>query len=177
MNLAEELSRLADLRDKGVLTQKEFDRKKKQLLNGGRRSSRFVTIVAGFVAFMAIAGFASKMLEAAPDVVPDIAVPGGGSACEIPDVQTAVLNHLTAGNEAAYAEKIHDQVTARSLTDISEVYVNSGTGFTACVAKVQYSGHQSTTGYTVTWVDRTRGEFVVEFSRMDAILAEYRDVR
>lgn len=177
MNLAEELSRLAELRDKGVLTQKEFDRKKKQLLNGGRRSSRFVTIVAGFVAFMAIAGFASKMLESAPDVVPDIALPGGGSACEIPEVQNSVLEYLTANNKARFAAKIHDQVTPRSLTDISQVYVNSGTGFTACVAKVQYSGHEATLGYTVTWVDRARGEFSLEFSSMNAVLAEYRDVR
>jgi hypothetical protein len=34
MNLAEELSRLAELRDKGVLTHREFDQKKKQLLKG-----------------------------------------------------------------------------------------------------------------------------------------------
>ena len=34
MGLAEELSRLAELKDKGVLTQKEFDRKKNQLLKG-----------------------------------------------------------------------------------------------------------------------------------------------
>lgn len=177
MGLAEELSRLAELKDKGVLTQKEFDRKKKQLLNGGRRSSKFVTIVAGFVAFMAIAGFASKMLESPPDVVPDIAVPGGGSACEIPEVQSSVLEYLTVDNKSRYAAKIHDQVTAKSLADISEVYVNSGTGFTACVAKVVYSGHQSDIGYTVTWVDRARGEFAFEISSMSAVLAQYRDVR
>lgn len=177
MNLAEELSRLADLRDKGVLTQKEFDRKKKQLLIGGRRSSRFVTIVAGFVAFMAIAGFASKMFEAAPDVAPGITVPGGGSACEIPEVQSSVLEYLTENNKARFAAKIHDQVTPRSLADISEIYVNSGSGFTACVAKVLYSGHEATLGYTVTWVDRARGEFSLEFSSMNAVLAEYRDVR
>lgn len=177
MNLAEELSRLAELRDKGVLTQKEFDSKKRQLLNGGRTPSRFIIMLAGVVALVAIAGVASNMLDIGTEIVPEIAVQGGVSACEIQDVQTAVLNHLTAGNKAFYAQKIHDQVTARSLIDISEVYVNNGTGFTACVAKVQYLGHQGTTGYTVTWVDRTRGEFVVEFSRMDAILAEYRDVR
>lgn len=34
MNLAEELGRLAELRDKGVLTHREFDQKKKQLLKG-----------------------------------------------------------------------------------------------------------------------------------------------
>lgn len=173
MGLAEELSRLAELKDKGVLTQKEFDRKKKQLLNGGRRSSRFVTVVAGFVAFMAIAGFVAKMIEAAPEV----SLPGAGSACEIPEVQDTVLNHITEGNKAAYAEKIHDQVTAKSLTDISQVYVNSDTGFTACVSKVVYSGHRGEIGYTVTWVDRTRGEFVLEFSSMNDVLARYRDVR
>ena len=36
MNLAEELGRLAELRDKGVLSQKEFDQKKKQMLRGKR---------------------------------------------------------------------------------------------------------------------------------------------
>lgn len=173
MGLAEELSRLAELKDKGVLTQKEFDRKKKQLLNGGRRSSKFVTIVAGFVAFMAIAGLAAKMFE----VAPDIALPGAGSACEIAEVQNSVLEYLTVENKSRYAAKIHDQVTAKSLADISEVYVNSGTGFTACVAKVVYSGHQSDIGYTVTWVDRARGEFAFEISSMSSVLAEYRDVR
>lgn len=174
MGVAEELSRLAELRDRGVLTQKEFDRKKKVLLNGGKSGpSRLMTFAAGLVVVVILGSFAAKMIEAAPDV----ALPGAGSACEIAEVQNLVLEHLTAGNKAFYAQKIHDQVTARSLIDISEVYVNSGTGFTACVAKVQYSGHQGTTGYTVTWVDRARGEFVVEFSRMNAILAEYRDVR
>lgn len=173
MNLAEELSRLAELRDRGVLTPKEFDRRKKQLLSGGRRSSRFVTIVAVFIAVMAIAGFAIKMIEAAPNS----AIAGVGPTCEIPEVQTAVLKHLTDGNKAVYAANLHEQVTARSLADISEIYVNGETGFTACVAKVQYAGHEGTTGYTVTWVDRARGEFVVEFSRMDAILSQYRDVR
>lgn len=173
MGLAEELSRLAELKDKGVLTQKEFDRKKKQLLNGGRRSSRFVTFMAGFIAFMVIVGFVAKMIEAAPEV--PLAV--RGSACEIPEVQRSVLDYLTVDNKSRYAAKIHDQVTAKSLADISEIYVNSGTSFTACVAKVAYSGHQSDIGYTVTWVDRARGEFAFEISSMSAVLAEYRDVR
>ena len=41
-------------------------------------------------------------------------------------MQTTVANHLTAGNKAGYAEQIHDQVTARSLTDISKVNILSG---------------------------------------------------
>lgn len=36
MNLAEELSRLAELRDRGVLTPKEFDQRKRKLLRGKR---------------------------------------------------------------------------------------------------------------------------------------------
>ena len=36
MNLAEELSRLAELKDRGVLTPKEFDQRKRMLLKGKR---------------------------------------------------------------------------------------------------------------------------------------------
>lgn len=122
---------------------------------------------------MAIAGFTIKMIEA----VPNSAIAEIGPTCKIPEVQTAVLKHLDDGNKVVYAVNLHEQVTARSLADISEIYVNSETGFTACVAKVQHAGHKGTTGYTVTWVDRARGEFVVEFLRMNTILAKCRDVR
>lgn len=174
MGVAEELSRLAELRDKGVLTQKEFDRKKKVLLNGGKSGpSRLMTFAAGLVVVVILGSFAARMIEAAPDA----ALPGAGSACEIAEVQNSVLEYLTVDNKSRYAAKIHDQVTPRSLADISEIYVNGDTGFTACVAKVVYSGHQGDIGYTVTWVDRDRGEFAFEISSMSAVLAEYRDVR
>lgn len=76
MGQADEIERLAGLRDRGVLSEKEFNRAKAKILNGGRAPpSRFMTAVAALVAIMIMAGFLSKFwssyqAEAAPSPAP-----------------------------------------------------------------------------------------------------------
>ena len=98
MNLAEELGRLAELRDKGVLTDREFDQKKKQMLKGERPWWRTallwvigiwaaVCLLAIFVAIVAPVVQNARKAEAAaqdapPPITPDASAASAASGYE-----------------------------------------------------------------------------------------------
>ena len=173
MGLAEELSRLAELKDKGVLTQKEFDRKKKQLLNGGRGgSSRFMTFVAGVILVMIFAGFAVKVYER---------VGQKELACDDPEVQQVVLNAVNQeinGIRSNFgllgSHMVPPGTQAHDMSEVVEIHRDEKTGFIACAATARIGQEQGDVGYTVSWIDRVGGEFWVQLVHHKELGDRYR---
>ena len=90
MGLAEDLSRLAELKESGVLTQQEFDRQKKRLLNGGKSGpSKLMQFTAGLVAFMIIGSFAYKGVEKLAEAAAE-----DDLLCDSPEVRETAVNVL-----------------------------------------------------------------------------------
>lgn len=172
MGLAEELSRLAELKDKGVLTQKEFDRKKKQLLNGGRGgSSRFMTFVAAVVLFMIFAGIAVRVYEH---------LGATGLACDAPEIQEDVVGIIN--RQVADARQrlgvfgkhlIPTGTQVHGLSDPTQLYRDSESGFIACIANTRNDKGTGRVGYTVSWEDSQNGEYYLEVANADELAAQY----
>lgn len=169
MGVAEELSRLVELRDRGVLTQKEFDRKKKQILNGGRPgASRLMTWVAGLVAFMILAGFAVKLFE-----------PFAGTelGCDTPEVQEKVVTLINQQSASVFSQLGYGGLAAamqiHGVGKTHELYRDPKSGFLACLGRTQHARGEGDIGYTVSWQDRSRGEFWVEIANSEVLRARY----
>ena len=173
MGLAEELSRLAELKDKGVLTQKEFDRKKKQLLNGGKSgSSKFMTAVAGLVAFMIIGGVALRAVEHFGQKE---------LACDAPEVQQVVLNAVNQEIDGIRSNfgllgshMVPPGTQAHDMSEIIQIHRDEKTGFIACAATTRIGQEQGDVGYTVSWIDRVGGEFWVKLVHHKELGDRYR---
>lgn len=172
MGVAEELSRLVELRDRGVLTQKEFDRKKKQILNGGRGASRFMTWVAGLVAFMILAGVAVKLFErfASTEL-----------ACDTPEVQEKVLALINQQSASLFSQLgyggLAPAMQIHGIGKTQELYRDPKSGFLACLGRTQHARGEGDIGYTLSWRDRARGEFWVEIANSDVLRARYASAR
>jgi hypothetical protein len=172
MGLAEELSRLAELKDRGVLTQKEFDRKKKQLLNGGRGgSSKFMMFVASVVLFMIFAGIAVRVYE-------HLETPG--LACDTPEIQEKVVAVVNMQVDEARnrlgvlgPHLIPAGTQIHGLSDARQLYRDEESGFVACVAQTRNEKGEGKVGYTVFWKDSVNGEYALEVANADELAAQY----
>lgn len=168
MGVVEELSRLVELRDRGVLTQKEFDRKKKQILNGGRGPSRFMTWVAGLVAFMILAGGAVKLFER---------FTGTEFACDTSEVQEKVVALVNQQSASVFSQfgygGLAPAMQIHGIGKSQELYRDPKSGFLACLGRTQHPRGEGDIGYTVSWRNRARGEFWVEIANSDVLRSRY----
>ena len=109
MNLAEELSRLAELRDGGVLTPAEFDQRKRKLLKGKRPLWMTALLwVIGVFCFVCLLG-----------IVVAIAVPimTQHAAAESTPVEPAAMSVATPADEQTFLGKCLLQVHGKTYID------------------------------------------------------------
>ena len=175
MGLAEDLSRLAELKESGVLTQQEFDRQKKRLLNGGKSGpSRLMQFTAGLVAFMVIGSFAYKGVE-------KLAVTAAEDdlLCDSPEVRETAVNVLN--QQIAEAKNqlgilgglIPSGAQIHGISSATELYRDKESGFIACLAMARNEKGEGRVAYTVSWQDRAIGKFWVELANPDELAKQY----
>jgi hypothetical protein len=175
MGVAEELSRLAELRDRGVLTQKEFDQKKRQLLKGGKAGpTRLMQFAAGLVAIVILGSFAYTGLQkwlSKPDE--------NELACDSPEIietATNVLNrHVTnlKNQFGIFGELALPGIQFHGIDDAEELYRDKQSGFIACLATARGTKGEGQIAYTVTWHDRAIGKFWVELANPAQMQKKY----
>ena len=175
MGLAEELSRLAELKESGVLTQQEFDRQKKRLLNGGKSGpSKLMQFTAGLVAFMIIGSFAYKGVEKLAETVAE-----DDLLCDSPEVRETAVNVLN--QQIAEAKNqlgilgglIPSGAQIHGISSATELYRDKESGFIACLAMARNEKGEGRVAYTVSWQDRAIGKFWVELANPDELAKQY----
>jgi len=166
MSLAEELSRLAELRDRGVLTPKEFDQRKRKLLRGKRPwwMTALLLIIGLFCAICVLA-----ILTAIFVPVFRNSVAANELACDSPEVQQTALNAVNQqinGLRSNFGilgpHLVPPGTQAHAMSGITELHRDKQTGFIACVATAKLGDDEGDIGYTVSWINQSAGEFWVE---------------
>lgn len=175
MGLAEDLSRLAELKESGVLTQEEFDRQKKRLLNGGKSGpSKLMQFTAGLVAFMIIGSFAYKGIEKLAETAAE-----DDLLCDSPEVRETAVNVLN--QQIAEAKNqlgilgglIPSGAQIHGISSATELYRDKESGFIACLAMARNEKGEGRVAYTVSWHDRAIGKFWVELANPDELAKQY----
>lgn len=175
MGLAEDLSRLAELKESGVLTQQEFDRQKKRLLNGGKSGpSKLMQFTAGLVAFMIIGSFVYKGVEKLAETAAE-----DGLLCDSPEVRETAVNVLN--QQIAEAKNqlgilgglIPSGAQIHGISSATELYRDKESGFIACLAMARNEKGEGRVAYTVSWQDRAIGKFWVELANPDELAKQY----
>ena len=175
MGLAEDLSRLAELKESGVLTQQEFDRQKKRLLNGGKSGpSKLMQFTAGLVAFMIIGSFAYKGVEKLAEAAAE-----DDLLCDSPEVRETAVNVLN--QQIAEAKNqlgilgglIPSGAQIHGISSATELYRDKESGFIACLAMARNEKGEGRVAYTVSWQDRAIGKFWVELANPDELAKQY----
>ncbi len=175
MGLAEDLSRLAELKESGVLTQQEFDRQKKRLLNGGKSGpSKLMQFAAGLVAFMIIGSFVYKGVEKLAEATAE-----DGLLCYSPEVRETAVNVLN--QQIAEAKNqlgilgglIPSGAQIHGISSATELYRDKESGFIACLAMARNEKGEGQVAYTVSWQDRAIGKFWVELANPDELAKQY----
>lgn len=175
MGLAEDLSRLAELKESGVLTQQEFDRQKKRLLNGGKSGpSKLMQFTAGLVAFMIIGSFAYKGVEKLAETAAE-----DDLLCDSPEVRETAVNVLN--QQIAEAKNqlgilgglIPSGAQIHGISSATELYRDKESGFIACLAMARNEKGEGRVAYTVSWQDRAIGKFWVELANPDELAKQY----
>lgn len=175
MGLAEELSRLAELKESGVLTQQEFDRQKKRLLNGGKSGpSKLMQFTAGLIAFMIIGSFVYKGVEKLAETAAE-----DDLLCDSPEVRETAVNVLN--QQIAEAKNqlgilgglIPSGAQIHGISSATELYRDKESGFIACLAMARNEKGEGQVAYTVSWQDRAIGKFWVELANPDELAKQY----
>ena len=175
MGLAEDLSRLAELKESGVLTQQEFDRQKKRLLNGGKSGpSKLMQFTAGLVAFIIIGSFAYKGVENLAETAAE-----DDLLCDSPEVRETAVNVLN--QQIAEAKNqlgilgglIPSGAQIHGISSATELYRDKESGFIACLAMARNEKGEGRVAYTVSWQDRAIGKFWVELANPDELAKQY----
>lgn len=172
MSQADELSKLLELKDRGAITQAEYNAMKRKVLNGGAKSSRFVTIVAGVVAFMILAGLGLKAYESFSGQ--------GRLACDDTDVLTTaaeVSNRVVRGLAAELAflnpgGGAEDSII-RSISGTKTHFVDQSDGFIVCTGDSHTNAGVKEIGYTVRWIDKSAGKYEVQLESPSDIRQRY----
>ena len=175
MGLAEDLSRLAELKESGVLTQQEFDRQKKRLLNGGKSGpSKLMQFTAGLVAFMIIGSFVYKGVEKLAETAAE-----DGLLCDSPEVRETAVNVLN--QQIAEAKNqlgilgglIPSGAQIHGISSATELYRDKESGFIACLAMARNEKGEGRVAYTVSWQDRAIGKFLVKLANPTELEKQY----
>ena len=175
MGLAEDLSRLAELKENGVLTQQEFDRQKKRLLNGGKSGpSKLMQFTAGLVAFMIIGSFVYKGVEKVAETAAE-----DDLLCDSPEVRETAVNVLN--QQIAEAKNqlgilgglIPSGAQIHGISSATELYRDKESGFIACLAMARNEKGEGRVAYTVSWQDRAAGKFWVELANPAQLRKQY----
>jgi Short C-terminal domain len=175
MGLGEDLSRLAELKESGVLTQQEFDRQKKRLLNDGKSGpSKLMQFTAGLVAFMIIGSFVYKGVEKLAETAAE-----DDLLCDSPEVRETAVNVLN--QQVAEAKNqlgilgglIPSGAQIHGISSATELYRDKESGFIACLAMARNEKGEGRVAYTVSWQDRAIGKFWVELANPDELAKQY----
>lgn len=174
MNLAEELSGLAELRDRGVLTPREFDRRKRKLLRGKR--PWWMTVLLWIIGIWCVVCLLAILIAIFVPAIRDHFL-ANDLACNTPEVQEKVVQllnqqasqvfNLLGAGAAAPGMQIH------GLDQVTELFKDQESGFLACLARTKHARGEGATGYTVAWTDRAKGEFLVQTASPEILMARY----
>jgi len=164
---ASQLQKLADLKDRGLLTEEEFAKQKAALLESnierakpkmtwGKRIGAFV----GFLCFVSVVDYAYNAFVA------DI------PSCDDGDVKNKVVELANEKGKAILdamgAGQIAQGLYIHGLSDAREVHAEQG--------KVRYCLANSSNGrwgYKIEWADKNNGEFFVSLMDPDSLEAQY----
>jgi hypothetical protein len=114
MNLAEELGRLAELRDRGVLTPKEFDQRKRQLLKGKR--PWWMTALLWIIGLWAAVCLLAILVAIVAPVVKN-ALKAEKAASEAPSQAIADASAATGYEESIFMGRCFLEVAGRRYID------------------------------------------------------------
>lgn len=171
MSDAEEIKRLADLRDQGLITTAEFSKKKQQILKGRKGTSKVLIVAAWLIIILMVAGLLVRVLEK---------LGGEELACDTPEIKEKALvlsNEYVAQMTrklGIFAAKMPPGQQIHSLGGTTQLYRDPESGFLACTAKTQNDrSGEGEIGYTVSWSNRSSGQFWVEVVNAEALTARY----
>lgn len=177
MNLAEELARLAELRDKGVLTPKEFDQKKKRLLKG--KSPWWRAALLWVIGIWAGVCLLSILVAIFVPAIRNWMAADNGLACDSPEVKetaTNVLNQQITNLKnqfGVFGELAMPGTQFYGIGDTEELYRDKDSGFIACLGTMRGTKGEGQIAYTVSWQDRAAGKFWVELANPAQLRKQY----
>lgn len=182
MSDVDELKRLAELKDQGILTQAEFAKRKKRLLKGKR--PWWLSAILGAIAIgcivVVIAILAAIFIPAIEDHLARSNSPASELACDTAEVQETALvltneyiSQLTS-QMGVFAMGMPKDQQVHRLEDPVQLYRDAESGFIACTAKTRNEKKGAgQIGYTVSWRDRNSGEFWVEVAHAEELVSRY----
>lgn len=167
---AEELEKLAELKERGVLTEAEFAKQKKSLLSAGKKpwtAWRIIkTVVLGWILVCILAvGWGSLVGEAS-----------AASTCDKADVKQKVVE-IVNGQISGFVEFFGPAgglPRVLGLESATELFGAPKSGYFACMAETKTETGKGAIGYTVEWGDKANGLMVVRLADLNILLSKYR---
>lgn len=176
MSDAEEIKRLAELRDQGLITSAEFGDKKRKILKGKR--PWWKTALLWIIGLWCLVALLSILVAILAPVIRSMSA-GGNLACDTPEVKekvVALMNEQISNARSQlgiFGGLIPAGTQVHSLGDAIQLYRDADSGFIACTASAKNDKGEGEIGYTVSWRDRNNGEFWVEVSSAKELQARY----
>lgn len=177
MGVAEELGRLVELRDKGVLTEREFAQKKKQILKGN--SPWWRTALMWVIGIWAGVCLLSILVAIFVPAIRNWMAADNGLSCDSPEVKetaTNVLNQQVTNLKnqfGVFGELAMPGTQFHGIGDTEELYRDKDSGFIACLGTVRGTKGEDQIAYTVSWQDRAIGKFWVELANPAQLRKQY----
>ncbi|MGZ9712998.1 SHOCT domain-containing protein [Glaciimonas sp. GNP009] len=165
MSTSDELEKLADLKNRGIVTEAEFEVQKKSLLSNNSPKKRRWPIWNWMLAFALVTiylgyQYGGSVLTPACD-----SSDAKKKVVEILNKQVGALFSLVGAN--GLAPKVLGLDGAKALSYDQE------SGFRACLANTRIDGAGGSTGYTIEWSDKQKGEYQIQIVSAEALIAQY----
>ena len=167
MSDAEEIKRLAELRDQGLITTAEFSDRKRKILKGKR--AWWKTALLWIIGLWCLVVLISILAAIFVPVLRNLSA-SGDLACDMPEVKEKVVSLLNEQIADARSQLgifgglIPAGTQVHSLGETTQLYRDTESGFIACTAPTKNDKGDGEVGYTVSWSDRNNGVFRVEVS-------------
>lgn len=176
MSDAEEIKRLAELRDQGLITTAEFSDRKRKILKGKR--AWWKTALLWIIGLWCLVVLISILAAIFVPVLRNLSA-SGDLACDMPEVKEKVVSLLNEQIADARSQLgifgglIPAGTQVHSLGETTQLYRDAESGFIACTAPTKNDRAEGEVGYTVSWRDRNNGEFWVEVAAAKELRARY----
>lgn len=170
-----DLEKLAELKDRGVLSDAEFEAQKRALLGSaaGNRQwtvGRVIKWMVAAVVLIPVVAFIGSIFSGVKEAHK---AAGGPPVCEDAQVQQKVIAMANLNAAAAAARLGLGVPEIRGLLEIQQLHFDEAAGDRLCVAKTKVSGGTGVVGYSVVWQDKENRLSNVQIENYSDLISKY----